>query len=190
VFELKGSDVSHVADLLAAGAGKAQGSVDDMGMALKQSALVAKQTGLSIEDTTGALAQFASAGLLGSDAGTSFKTMLQRLTPQSDEAADLMNQLGLNAYDASGQFIGLEAYAGKLRDGLSRLTPEARNAALATLFGSDAVRAAAVLYEGGAEGVRKWREAVDDSGFAAAQAAILMDNLAGDVEQLGQLLRR
>jgi len=185
VFELKGSDVSHVADLLAAGAGKAQGSVDDMGMALKQSALVAKQTGLSIEDTTGALAQFASAGLLGSDAGTSFKTMLQRLTPQSDEAADLMNQLGLNAYDASGQFIGLEAYAGKLRDGLSRLTPEARNAALATLFGSDAVRAAAVLYEGGAEGVRKWREAVDDSGFAAAQAAILMDNLAGDVEQLG-----
>lgn len=184
VFGLRGSEMTHVADLLAAGAGKAQGSVDDMGMALKQSALVAKQTGLSVDDTTGALAQFASAGLLGSDAGTSFKTMLQRLTPQSQEAADLMSQLGINAYDAQGRFIGLEAYAGKLRSGLMQLTPEARNAALATLFGSDAVRAAAVLYEGGAEGVRKWRNAVNDSGYASEQAAIRLDNLAGDFEQL------
>jgi len=184
VFGLKGSETTHVADLLAAGAGKAQGSVDDMGMALKQSALVAKQTGLSVEDTTAALAQFASAGLIGSDAGTSFKTMLQRLTPQSEEAAVLMDKLGINAYDASGQFIGLERYSGKLRDGLKDLTPEARNAALATLFGSDAVRAAAVLYEGGAEGVRKWRNEVNDSGYAAEQARIRLDNLAGDFEQL------
>jgi len=184
VFGLKGSDVAHVADLLAAGAGKAQGSVDDMGMALKQSALVAKQTGLSVEDTTGALAQFASAGLIGSDAGTSFKTMLQRLTPQSEEAADLMKKLGINAYDAQGQFIGLEAFAGKLRAGLVGLSAEQRNAALATIFGSDSVRAAAVLYEGGAEGVRKWRDAVNDSGYASEQAAIRLDNLAGDFEQL------
>lgn len=184
VFGLRGSDVEHVADLLAAGAGKAQGGVDDLGMALKQSALVAKQTGLSVEDTTGALAEFASAGLIGSDAGTSFKTMLQRLTPQSAQAADLMDQLGLNAYDASGQFIGLEAYAGKLRAGLSKLTPEARNAALATLFGSDAVRAAAVLYNDGAEGVKKWRDNVNDAGYATEQAATRLDNLAGDVEQL------
>jgi hypothetical protein len=69
VFGLKGSEMSHVADLLAAGAGKAQGSVHDMGMALNQSALVADQAGLSIEDTTGALAMFAANGLLGSDAG-------------------------------------------------------------------------------------------------------------------------
>src|SRR5690606_9186339 len=36
-FGLKGKDASHVADLLAAGAGKAQGEVSDMGYALAQS---------------------------------------------------------------------------------------------------------------------------------------------------------
>jgi TP901 family phage tail tape measure protein len=78
-FKLRGDQLPHVADLLAAGAGKAQGSVQDLSMALNQSGLIASQTGLSIEDTTGTLAAFASAGLLGSDAGTSFKTMLQAL---------------------------------------------------------------------------------------------------------------
>lgn len=39
-FKLEGSDTAHVADLLAAGAGKAQGDVSDLSMALNQSGLV------------------------------------------------------------------------------------------------------------------------------------------------------
>ena len=39
-FNLSGSEVGHVADLLAAGAGKAMGDVTDLGMAHKQSGLV------------------------------------------------------------------------------------------------------------------------------------------------------
>jgi uncharacterized protein YukE len=126
MFKLSGKDVPHIADLLAAGAGKAQGSVRDMGMALKQAGLVAAQTGLTIEETTGGLAAFASAGLIGSDAGTSFKSMLQRLTPQSQEAKKVMDELGISAYDSQGNFIGLANFAGKLRDSMKDLTPEAR----------------------------------------------------------------
>jgi TP901 family phage tail tape measure protein len=40
-FSLAGKDLPHVADLLAAGAGKAMGSVDDLGQALNQAGLVA-----------------------------------------------------------------------------------------------------------------------------------------------------
>lgn len=184
-FNLAGDQVGHVADLLSAGAGKAVGSVEDMGMALKQSGLVASQTGVSIEETTGTLAAFASAGLIGSDAGTSFKSMLQRLTPQSKEAADLMEELGLSAYDASGQFVGMSDFAGQLQTKLSKLTVEQRNSALATIFGSDAVRAAAVLYDQGSNGIADWTNKVNDSGFAADQAARLTDNLRGDIERLG-----
>lgn len=183
-FRLAGQEVPHVADLLAAAAGKAQGDVSDMGMALKQAGLVASQTGLSIEETTAGLASFASAGLLGSDAGTSFKSMLQRLTPQSVEAANLMDRLGISAYDAQGNFIGLEAFAGNLQDSLSGLTVEQRNSAMATIFGSDAVRAASVLYQQGASGIADWTEKVNDQGYAAETAAIKLDNLKGDVEEL------
>jgi TP901 family phage tail tape measure protein len=184
-FGLEGSDMAHVADLLAAGAGKAMGDVTDLSAALNQSAQVAKNTGLSIEETTAALSAFASQGLLGSDAGTSFKSMLQRLTPQSAEAEAKMKELGISAYDAQGQFIGLSAFAGNLQESLKSLTPEQRNSAMATIFGSDAVRAATVLYSEGADGIKDWEKAVNDQGYAAETAAMRLDNLAGDIETLG-----
>jgi len=184
-FKLSGEDIPHIADLLAAGAGKAQGSVQDMGAALNQVGLVAAQTGLTIEETTGGLAAFASAGLTGSDAGTSFKSMLAALTPNSEAAATAMSELGISAYDSQGNFIGLSEFAGQLKGSLSGLSDEQRNATLETIFGSDAVRAASVLYEQGADGVQKWEDAVNDAGYAAETAAIMQDNLAGDIEKLG-----
>lgn len=184
-FSVEGKDATHVADLLAAGAGKAQGDVSDMSQALAQAGLVANATGLSIEETTGGLAAFASAGLLGSDAGTSFKSMLQRLTPQSDEAAGTMSDLGISAYDAQGNFIGLANFAGNLQTALHDLTPEQRQSALATIFGSDAVRAATILYNQGADGIRKWTDEVDEQGYAANVARTRLNNLQGDVEALG-----
>jgi TP901 family phage tail tape measure protein len=184
-FKLSGDKVPHLADLLAAGAGKAQGSVQDMGMALKQTGLVAASTGLSIEETTGGLAAFASAGLIGSDAGTSFKSMLQRLTPQSKEAEEKMRELGISAYDSQGQFVGLAKFSENLKTSMEKLTPEARNAAMGVIFGSDAVRAANVLYEQGAEGIAEWTDKVNDSGYAIITARTKTDNLAGDLERLG-----
>lgn len=184
-FGLAGADVPHIADLLAAAAGKAQGEVTDMGAALNQSGLIADQVGLSIEETTGALASFASAGLLGSDAGTSFKTMLGALTPNSEKAKSLMEELGISAYDAQGNFIGLADFAGNLRDALSGMTDEQRQATLETIFGSDAVRAASILYEQGADGIQTWINKVDDQGYAAETAATKLDNLKGDLEALG-----
>ena len=184
-FKLSGDKVPHLADLLAAGAGKAQGSVQDMGMALKQAGLVAASTGLTIEETTGGLAAFASAGLIGSDAGTSFKSMLQRLTPQSLEAKNKMTELGISAYDAQGKFIGLSKFSENLKTSMQDLTPEARNAAMGVIFGSDAVRAANVLYEQGAQGISDWTDKVNDAGYAAVTASIKQDNLAGDLEKLG-----
>ena len=181
-FNLQGTDMSHVADLLAAGAGKAMGDVSQLSQALVQGGQVAKQTGLSIDETTAALAAFASQGLLGSDAGTSFKSMLQRLTPQSNEAKQKMVELGISAYDASGNFIGLAEFAGNLQGALRSLTPEQRNSAMATIFGSDAVRAATVLYDEGESGIRDWIDAVNDQGYAAETAAMRLDNLMGDWE--------
>lgn len=184
-FNLEGKDLGHVADLLAAGAGKAQGSVGDLGYALKQSGLVASQAGISIEETVGTLAAFASAGLTGSDAGTSFKTMLQKLQNPSDQAAQTLSELGVSMYDSQGNFVGMVELADQLRAGMEDLTPAQRDAAMATIFGSDAVRAANVLYAQGGEGIQDWINKVNDAGYAAETAAALQDNLAGDLEKLG-----
>lgn len=184
-FKLAGEDVPHVADLLAAGAGKAQGDVSDLGQALAQSGLVASQMGLSIEETTGTLSAFASAGLLGSDAGTSFKSALLRLANPTKESSQLMSELGINAYDATGAFVGVAEVAEQLKVAFEGKTQAERDSALATIFGSDAIRAASVLYDNGAAGIDNWTSSVDDAGFAAEVADTRLDNLRGDLEALG-----
>ena len=183
-INLTGADAGKVADALAAGAGKAVGSAHDLGLALNQTGLMANSMGVSMTETVGTLAAFANAGMIGSDAGTSLKTMLQRLSNPTGDAAELMKQLGISAYDASGNFVGLSNFAGQLKTSMSGLSQEQRNAALSTIFGSDAIRAANVLYQEGAKGIDGWTKAVSDSGFAADVAAKKNDNLKGDIENL------
>jgi TP901 family phage tail tape measure protein len=187
-FGLSGDQIPHVADLLAAAAGKSLGSVSDLGMALQQSGLVLNQFGISIEEGTGALAAFASAGLIGSDAGTSLKTMLLHLAAPSKEAAGIMEDLGINAYNANGEFVGLRNLAGQLQSRMQGLTQAQRDAALATIFGTDAVRAANVLYTEGSTGIQNWTSSVNDAGYASEVAAARLDNLQGDLKTLQSTL--
>lgn len=188
-FNLTGAESTQVADALAAGAGKAVGSAHDLGLALNQAGMVSHSFGISMQETAGTLAAFAESGMIGSDAGTSLKTMLISLANPSTKASNLMQELGINAYDSQGKFIGLSGLAGVLKDKLSGLSQEQRNQALATIFGTDAIRAANVLYEQGAEGIDDWTKKVSDSGYAAEQAAARNNNLKGDLENLSGLFK-
>ncbi|MDX3087195.1 phage tail tape measure protein [Streptomyces sp. ME02-6978a] len=183
-FGLHGKDVTHIADVLSSAANKSAADMHGLGMSLRMGGLLANQTGLSLEDTVGTLAAFADHALIGSDAGTSLKVMLQRLVPQSDEAQAAMDKIGFSAYDAQGNFVGLSQLAGRMKTSFSKLTPEARNSAMATIFGADAVRSATILYELGSKGIDKYTKAVNDQGAAGRMAAIQTDNLVGDLERL------
>lgn len=187
-YALTGKDVVHVADLYAAAAGKAQGSVQDVADAQKYAGVTAHAMGVSIEDATAVLGLFASQGIIGQQAGTSFRSMLLSLTSPSKIAAGAMQDLGINVYDASGKFIGMEGVAQTLQDKLGGLDEATRNQALGQIFGNEAMGAAIALYQAGGKGVDEWRKKVDDAGFASRQAADLTDNLKGDIEQLGGAL--
>jgi TP901 family phage tail tape measure protein len=184
IFKLEGGDVGHIADVLAAGANKSAADVKQLGDALRQGGLVGAQMGADLESTVGTLSAFADNALIGSDAGTSFKTMMQRLVPTTVKAQSAMEQIGFSAFDANGEFVGLAGVAGQLERGLGKMSTQQRAATMNTIFGSDAVRAANVLYEQGEAGIRDYTSAVDDNGAAARMAAEKLNNLAGDVEAL------
>lgn len=181
-FGLGGEDVAHIADVLAASAGKAQGEVTDMANSLKYVGPVAAQMGISLEETAGSVALLASQGILGEQAGTSLRGMLTALTSPSKVAAKEMERLGISMYDASGQFIGIEGLAGQLQGAMTDLGAAERDAALGRIFGNEQITAARILYAEGADAVRDWSQQVDDSGFAAETAATKLDNLKGDIE--------
>lgn len=187
-FKLDGSEASHVADVLAAGAGKAMGSVDDLASGLKFVGPVAQSMGISLEETTGTLALFAQQGIIGEQAGTSLRGVLSSLTAPSAAAAGEIKRLGLNLYDSEGNFLGLQNAAGQLSNAYADMDEESRNASMGIIFGRETITAATALYQAGAEGVDEWTKSVDDSGYAAETAAIRLDNLKGDVEAFGGAL--
>jgi TP901 family phage tail tape measure protein len=182
-FGLAGKDVPHIADLLAAGADKALGSVADLGYALSQAGTTAHQSGISIEETTGVLAEFAQAGLIGERGGTAFKTMLLKLENPSEKAALLMQQYHLKLYDAAGQMKTMPELAGAMVDSFGKLDPAARNAALGTIFGTRAIQGANIMMQAGERVTQDWIDKVNDQGFAAHQASSKLNSLTGDLDK-------
>ncbi|MEV7692487.1 phage tail tape measure protein [Microbacterium sp. NPDC089189] len=183
-FGLSGDQASHVADVLAAGAGKAMGSVEDLANGLKFVGPVAASMGVSLEETAGVLALFAQQGIIGEQAGTSLRGVLASLTSPSAQARGEIERLGLTLYDSRGTFLGLENAAGQLSNAYSTMNGASRDASMGIIFGRESVTAATALYRAGADGVDEWTAAVDDSGYAADTARRRLDNLKGDLEAL------
>jgi len=106
-FGLEASAASEVANLLAAAANASSVEVTDLAQGMQMASAVFASSGQSIESLNTALALLGNNGMKGSDAGTSLKTMLMRLTAPTDEAAELMASLGISVYDAEGKMRAL-----------------------------------------------------------------------------------
>ncbi len=180
---------SDAADILAGTANAAATSVEELRYSLASVSAVASGVGMSFKDTNIALGLFANNGLKGSDAGTSLKTMLMNLQPSTKQQIDLFKKLGIITRDntnrfftAEGKLKSLEEIASILREALKDLTDQQRMAYLEVMFGSDAIRAANIIYKEGAEGVKKF--ANEMTKFTALEVARQkMNNAAGAVEQ-------
>ena len=156
---------------------------DDYRLAIAQAGGVAGGLGVSFEDFNAAIAGTSSLFASGSDAGTSYKTFLQRLVPASNPAADAMRKLGLEFFNADGSMKSMAEVAQELQDGLEGLSDEARNDALSTIFGTDALRTAIGLAEQGAEGIERLKLTIGDAS-AEEQAAARMAGFNGEMLKL------
>ena len=95
------------------------------------------------------------------------------------ETGALKNQF----FDAAGNLKSLSDIQGILKNSTKDLTKEQKLASFELLFGSDAIRAAAVLAEEGSEGFNKLATAIGKT-TAADVAKTRLDNLGGSLEQL------
>jgi TP901 family phage tail tape measure protein len=183
-FGLKGNQMNKVAAALAGGANASSASVESLGQALSQVGPGATNAGLSLQETVATLAAFDSAGIKGSDAGTSLKTMLAALVPQTDKAKAAMEKYNLKFVDAHGNFRSISNIAQQLRKGLGGLSEAQRTQALTTIFGSDASRAATVLMKNGAKGIQGYIKATNDQAAAQKMAKANMSGTTGALERM------
>lgn len=162
-------------------------SFDDYRLAIAQAGGVAGGLGLSFEDFNAAIAGTSQLFASGSDAGTSFKTFLQRLVPASAPAAQAIRELGLEFFEADGSMKSMNEIAQELQEGLAGLSDEARNDALSTIFGTDALRTAIGLADQGAEGIDRLKASIADAS-ATEQAEARLKGFNGQMLKLQSAL--
>lgn len=178
-FGLSAKNADQIATALAGGANASTASVESLGMALSQVGPGAANAQMSIQETVAALSAFDNAGIKGSDAGTSLKTMLTSLVPATDKAQGAMKKYGLEFTKRNGDFKSMAQVAQQLKNGLGDLSAEERTNALRTIFGSDATRAATVLMKEGKKGVEGYVKATKDQSTVQKMANTAMGGASG-----------
>jgi len=189
-FGIEAKDLTGVVDDIAGAANASAIDASEFGQSLSQVSAVANLAGLSFHDTAVAIAEMGNAGIKGSDAGTSLKTMLMNLSPATKKAREQMEELGIITADGSNKFFdqngkarSLAEIQGVLATSLKGLSREQQFNALRTMFGTDAIRAAAVAAQNGAAGYKVMNDEMGKVS-AAEVAKQRLDNLHGSIEQL------
>lgn len=233
-FKIGAEDMSGAVNQIVGVTRNSKFDIDDYRLAISQAGGVAASVGVEFGDFNAAIASISPLFASGSDAGTSFKTFLQRLVPQSNEAADEMRKIGLytgltgkefeavqgkldkvrvkieelnpsaknyherlgdlsrqmselklqlNAgesafFDANGQMKSMSEVAQSLQNAFSGLSEEQKISAATTIFGTDAMRAAFALADGGASSIDKLKLSIGNTS-AEESAAIRMNTLKG-----------
>lgn len=197
LFKIEAADTIGAVDGITSVVTNSKFSINDYALALAQGGGVAAVSGVEFADFNTTIAGIAPLFASGSDAGTSFKVFLQSLVGKSGPAKDAMMELGLITEDGANQFFtatgemkSMTEISSILGDALAGLSEEEKNAALSTIFGTDAMRAAAGIAELGRDSTEGYANAFEElqaamsETDATAAAATRMDNLAGSIEIL------
>lgn len=184
-FGLEASEAAHVADVLAENANRTNSSVADTGEAMKYIAPLARAAGISLEETAAAIGIMANAGIQGSQAGTTLRGALSRLSSPTDDMIQAMDELGISFYDSEGKMLSLSDQVGMLQAAMSGLTDEQKNNYLVTLYGQESLSGMLALINEGPDSLSQLTQSFQACDGAAEKAASTMqDNLQGAVEQL------
>ena len=150
--------------------------INDYALALAQGGGVAGAVGVEFDQFNASIAAISPLFASGSDAGTSYKTMLQRLVPASDPAAAAMRELGIitadgtnRFFDANGQLKDMTDISRILAVATANLSEEKKNEALQTIFGTDAMRAAVGMAESGEVAYADMNKAIAETGLTQEQ---------------------
>ncbi len=184
-FGMSASDSTHFADILAAASSNANTNVSMMGETFKYVAPLAGSLGYSAEDTATAIGLMANAGIKGSQAGTSLRSIMTRLAKPTKDSQMAMDALGLSITDSAGEMKPLSEIIGDMREGFADLTEDEKASYAAMLGGQEAMSGLLAIVNASDADFEKLSGAINDcNGSAAEMAEIMQDNLPGQLTNL------
>lgn len=174
----------EAANVLANAANISSADVSDLAQSLQMASNVAASAGASFQETNAMLAMLANAGMKGSDAGTSLKTMLLSLQAPSSTASKGLKAVGVNAFDAAGKARPLREVLADLDGKFKDLSDQERAKRLKQIFGTDAYRAAKVIFGQHVDQFDEYVRKVNKAGAAQKLAESSSKGLAGTMKRL------
>ena len=195
-FQKSTEETIPVVDVLTAAANNSNQSVTDLGEALKYVGPIANTLGLSLEDTSAALGLLANAGIRGSQAGTTLRTGLSRLSAaaagNSSEFADLsrgtgrlaetLKRLGADITDTQGNLLAFPELLKTLKSSLNGLSSTETQLVSKILFGEEAASGFTALLNSTAEDIDEFASITNNAtGTAAATSEKNLAGIAGSL---------
>lgn len=185
-FGLKASDSAHFADVLAQAATNSNTNVGMMGYTFKYAAPIAGALGYSIEDVGVAIGLMANAGIKGEQAGTSLRKIFSSIATPAGNAVKVLDDWGISATDASGNVKPLLVTMKELREQFKGLSQADQLDKAYALVGEEAKSGFLAMMNASDADFDKLVDSLNNAeGAAQKMADIRLDNLAGDMEQLG-----
>ncbi len=131
----------------------------------------------------------ADAGVKGAEGGTALRNVLLALSAPTKKQADMLKSLGVETYDANGNFRATNEIFEDLNAVLGTMTEQQRTEVLSNLFNKVDLKAANALLANSGERFNELSNEIANADGAAAQMAeTLNDNLKGRMEILKSAL--
>lgn len=184
LFKETGLTATAAADTIAKTANASAIGIGQFGLSLAAVGPVAAQAGMDFEQMSAAIGILGNNALVGSDAGTSLKTMLLSLTAPSDTAAKALKAIGVSSFNSNGSMKDFRTILGELSEAMVGLTDQEKSGALKDIFGTDAIRAANILLKEGVEGWDAFIEQMRLAPSVTDQASTRMGTLTGTVDMM------
>ena len=160
-----------------------------MGETFKYCAPVAGSLGFSVEDTAEAIGLMANAGIKGSQAGTSLRTIMTNLSGDAKICGENIGEVTIATTRADGSMRDLSEILADCRAAFSGLSESEKAAAAEDLVGKNAMSGFLALMNAGEADISKLSGSIDQCDGAAKKMADTMnDNLEGQLTILKSAL--
>lgn len=187
-FGLANSQVAHLGDVISATLNKTAADFDGLNDALTYIAPVAKNAGVSVEQTTAMIGALAKEGTTGSMAGTGVRAMLLRVQAPTGEAFKAIKELGVKTSDSKGNMRPFFTILKEMQKSFekNRLGTAQQAEYLKTIFGEEAASSAVTLMKGATSGLLDdlTKTFQQSDGSTGALVKVQQDNLGGDFKEL------
>lgn len=185
-FGLAAADSTRVADLMAQAANAGTIDIVDIGESMKYAAPLAKALGFSIEDVTTVIAAMSTAGIKGSQAGTSLRTMFTGMSSDIKFIGDSVGGAIVRVRDYNGEMRSLKDILSDMRWVFSEMTQAEKVMNAENIAGKNGMSGLLSVMTMTEEEYNKLADTMYESqGVADETARTMQDNLAMAVEQLG-----